>query len=72
MQRLGKDHQWVNRPQRFDRQRFNLRKLNEPEVREQYHMEITNKSAALENLKDDEDLNRTWENIKEDMKTSAK
>jgi len=49
-----------------------LRKLNEPEVREQYHMEITNKSAALENLKDDEDLNRTWENIKEDMKTSAK
>jgi len=35
-------------------------------------MEITNKSAALENLKDDEDLNGTWENIKENIQTSAK
>jgi len=35
--------------QRFDRQRFNLRKLNEPEVREQYQIEITNMFAALEN-----------------------
>ena len=26
--------------QRFDMQRFNLRKLNEPEVREQYQIEI--------------------------------
>ena len=26
--------------QRFDRQRFNLRKLNEPEVREQYQIEL--------------------------------
>jgi len=35
---------------RCDRQRFNLRKLNEPEVREQYQIEITNRFAALENL----------------------
>jgi hypothetical protein len=28
--------------QKFDRQRFNLRKLNEPEVREQYQIEIRN------------------------------
>jgi len=35
--------------QRFGRQRFNLRKLNEPEVRERYQIEITNRSAALEN-----------------------
>jgi len=27
--------------QRFDRQRFNLRKLNEPEVRERYQIKIT-------------------------------
>jgi len=46
--------------QRFDRQRFNLRKLNEPEVREQYQIEITNRFAALENSDDDEDVNRTW------------
>ena len=58
--------------QRFDRQRFNLRKLNEPEVREHYQIEITNKFAALENLKDDEDVDRTWENIKENIQTSAK
>jgi len=58
--------------QRFDRQRFNLRKLNEPEVREQYQIEITNRFSALENVNDDEDVDRTWENIKENIHTSAK
>ena len=58
--------------QRFDRQRFNLRKLNELEVRKQYQIESTNRFAALENLNDDEDIHRTWENIKENIKTSAK
>ena len=58
--------------QRFDRQRFNLRKLNEPEDREQYQIEITNRFAALENLDDDDDVNRTWKNIKENTQTSAK
>ena len=28
--------------------------------------------AALENLSDDEDIDRTWENIKENIKTSVK
>jgi len=49
-----------------------LRKLNEPEVREQYQIEITNRFAALENLTDDENVDRTWGNIKENIKTSAK
>ena len=49
--------------QRFDRQRFNLGKLNEPDVREEYQIEITNRFAALENLNDDEDVKRTWERI---------
>ena len=53
--------------QRFDRQRFNLRKLNEPEVREEYQIKITNRFAALENSDDDEDINGTWENIKENV-----
>jgi len=57
--------------QRFHRQRFNLRKPNEPEVREQYQIEFTNRFAALENL-NDEDVDRTWENIKENVQTSAK
>ena len=58
--------------QRFHRQRFNFRKLNEPEVRKQYQIEFTNRFATLENLNDDEDVNRTWENIRENIKISAK
>jgi len=58
--------------QSFDRQRFNLRKLNEPEVREQYQVEIKNGFAALENSDDDEDVDRNWENIKENIQMSAK
>ena len=56
----------------FDWQRFNMMKLNEPEVREKYQIEITNRFAALENLNDDKDVNRTSENIKENIQTSAK
>jgi len=52
--------------------RFNLRNLNETEFREHYQIEITNKFAALENSNDDEDLNRTCGNIKENIQTSAK
>ena len=58
--------------QTFDGERFKLGKLNEPEVKEKYRIEITNRFAALENLNVDEDVNRAWENIKESIKTSAK
>jgi hypothetical protein len=58
--------------QRFDGEKSNLRKLNKLEVRKQYRIEITNRFAALESLSDDEDINRTWENIKENIKTSVK
>ena len=51
---------------------MNLRKFNEPDFREKYQIEITNRFAALENLNDDENVNRTWENIKENIQTSAK
>ena len=57
---------------RVDRQRFNLRKLNEPEIREQYQIEITNRFAALENSDDDEDINRNWEIIKRISKPQRK
>ena len=56
-------------PQRFDGERFNLRKLNDLEVGKEYQVEITNRFAALENLSDDKDINRAWENIKENIKT---
>jgi 50S ribosomal subunit-associated GTPase HflX len=58
--------------QKFDVERFNLRMLYELEVRKQYQIKISNKLAALENLNDSEGINRAWENIKENIKTSAK
>ena len=58
--------------QKFDGERFNLRKLNELEVKKKYQIEITNRFAALENSDVDDDVNRAWENIKENIKTSAK
>ena len=58
--------------QKFDGEGFNLRKLNELEVRKQYQIEITNRFATLENSSDGEDINRAWESSKENIKTSAK
>ena len=58
--------------QKFDEERFNLRKSNELKVRKQYKIEVTNRYAALENLSDSEDMNRVWMNFKECIKTSAK
>jgi hypothetical protein len=45
--------------QKFDGEKFNLRKLDDVEVRKQYRIEITNRFAALANVSDDEDINRT-------------
>ena len=56
----------------FDVQRFNLRKLSELEVRKQYQIKISNRSAALETLNGSENINMAWENIKDNIKTSAK
>ena len=58
--------------QKLDGERFNLRKPNELEFRKQYQIEISKRFAALENLIGDEDINRAWKNIKENIKTSAK
>jgi len=57
---------------RFNGERFNLRKLNELQVKRQYQIEITKRIAALENLSDDEDINRAWENIIQIIRPSAK
>jgi hypothetical protein len=58
--------------QKFDVERLHIRKLNVLEVRKQYQIEITNRFAALENLRGDKDIHRVWENIKENIKTSTK
>jgi len=46
--------------------------LTELEVRKKYHMKMPNRFAALENVHDSVDINKTRENIKENIKISAK
>jgi hypothetical protein len=58
--------------QNFDVERSNLRKLNELEVMKLYQIKISDRFVALEDLSNSKDINRTWENIKEKIKTLAK
>ena len=44
-------------------ERFNLRKLSELEVGKKYQIKISNRFATLENLNDNKDINKAWENI---------
>jgi hypothetical protein len=53
--------------QTIDEERFNVKKLNEVDVKEQYQATVRNKFAALENLEDSRDINRAWENIRENI-----
>jgi hypothetical protein len=53
-------------------ERFNLKKLNEVEGKEQYRVEILNRFAALENLDTEVEFKRTWETIKGNIQISAK
>jgi hypothetical protein len=51
--------------------RFNIKKLNEGNVKEQYQVTIRKKFAGLENLEDGSDINRAWDNIRKNIKLSA-
>jgi hypothetical protein len=57
---------------KMDVERFNLKQLNEEEVKEQYQVTIKNKFAALENLDNDGYINRAWDTIRENIKILAK
>jgi hypothetical protein len=57
--------------QKVDTERFNVKKLNEVDVKEQYQVTIRNKFAALENLEDSGYINRAWDNIRENINISA-
>jgi hypothetical protein len=57
--------------QKTDVGRFNFKKLSEREVRKQFQTEISNRFEVLENLNDSENINRTWENVRENIKFSA-
>jgi hypothetical protein len=58
--------------EKFDMQRFDLRKLCDADVKKQYQVKITNRFAALENFDDNVDMNRASENNRENIKISAK
>ena len=57
--------------QQFNVERFNVRKLSELEVKKQYQIENTNRFVALENFSESKDIRGVWEDIKENIKTSA-
>jgi hypothetical protein len=57
---------------RVHMERFNLKKLNKVEGKEEYHDENSNKFAALENLDTKVVINRAWETIRENIKISAR
>jgi hypothetical protein len=44
-------------------ERFNLKKLNNVEGKEQYRVQISNRFGALENVGAEVDINRVWETI---------
>jgi hypothetical protein len=53
-------------------ERFNVKKLNERDVKEQYQVAFRNKFAALENLEHSGDVNnKAWDNIRENIKILA-
>jgi len=49
---------------KFDGERFNMKRLIEGNIREDYQLKITNSFAALENIKvDSMEIRRAWENM---------
>jgi hypothetical protein len=57
---------------KMDVEIFNLKQLNEEEVKEQYQVTIRNNFAALENLDGNGDISRVWETIRENKKFRPK
>jgi hypothetical protein len=60
------------RSHRFDMERFNLKKSNDVEGKEQFRAEVSNRFAALEDLDAEVEINSAWETIRENIKISAK
>jgi hypothetical protein len=60
------------RSQRFDKERFNLKKLNYVEGKEQFRVEVSHRFSALENVAPKVEINSAWETIRENIKISAK
>jgi hypothetical protein len=44
--------------------RFNFKQLNKVEGKEQYHVQVSNRFAALEDLDTEEEIDSVWEIIR--------
>jgi hypothetical protein len=53
-------------------ERFNLKKLNDVEGKEQFRVEVSNRFAGLEYLDAEAEINSAWESIRENIQISAK
>jgi hypothetical protein len=60
------------RSQRFHMERLNFKKLNEVESKEQYHVEVSNRFAALEDLYTEVEIYSAWKTIRENINISVK
>jgi hypothetical protein len=58
--------------QKFDLERFDLKKLDDVEIKEKHQVEISKRFAALESLDECFNINNAWESIRENIKNSAK
>jgi hypothetical protein len=56
---------------KIDTERFNVKKSNEEDVKEQYQVTIRNTFAPMENLEHSGDINGAWDNIRENIKILA-
>jgi hypothetical protein len=50
---------------KLDLNRFDVRKLNDLEVKENYQVETSNRFAVLENLDESSNINSSWECTRE-------
>jgi hypothetical protein len=58
--------------QKFDLERFNLKKFNNIEVKEKYQVGTSNRFAATESLGKSSDINSAWKSTGKNIKGSAK
>jgi hypothetical protein len=58
--------------QKLHLERFDLKNLDDVEVKEKHQVEFSNRFAVLESLDEHFDKNNAWESIRENIKTSDK
>jgi hypothetical protein len=62
----------IQRSHCFHMERFNLKKLNDVEGKEQFCVDVSNRFAALEDLDTEMEFNSAWETIRENITIAAK